>query len=144
VFLDVMDKLSPEKRTWNMSRIKNKDTRPELRVRSLLHKFGYRFRLNRKDLIGCPDIVLPKHNKIIFVHGCFWHRHKGCKYAYNPKSRQEFWENKFDKNINRDHGVSNSLIELGWDVHVIWECQTKSEYDLETRIKGIFTCLDSI
>lgn len=139
-----MDKISPEKRSWNMSRIKNKDTKPEILVRSLLHKLGYRFRINRKDLIGCPDIVLPRYNKIIFVHGCFWHRHKGCKYAYSPKSRQDFWITKFEKNIKRDQEVFNSLVELGWDVHVIWECETKSESYLETRIKDIFNCRDSI
>ena len=133
-----MDKLSPDKRSWNMSRIKNRDTKPELRVRSLLHRLGYRFRINRKDLVGCPDIVLPMHNKIIFVHGCFWHRHPKCKYAYHPKSRQEFWADKFQKTVLRDKIVVNSLLQLGWDVYVIWECETKSEEHLENRIKRIF------
>ncbi|MBU1162905.1 MAG: DNA mismatch endonuclease Vsr, partial [Proteobacteria bacterium] len=87
-----MDIISKEKRSWNMSRIRGKDTKPEIIVRSMLHRMGYRFRLHRKDLPGKPDIVLPKYKTVIFVHGCFWHRHKGCKYAYTPKSRVKFWK----------------------------------------------------
>lgn len=133
-----MDKLSSAKRSWNMSRIKNKDTIPELRVRSLLHKLGYRFRVNRKDLFGNPDIVLPKYKKIIFVHGCFWHRHSGCEYAYTPKSRKEFWSKKFEKNIARDKEVLQKLTQQGWDISVIWECETKDQSKLEQRIKSLF------
>ena len=96
------DILSKERRSWNMSRIRGSDTKPELLVRSLLHRMGYRFRLHRKDLPGRPDIVLPKYRTVIFVHGCFWHRHKGCKYAYTPKSRTDFWQNKFQGTVERD------------------------------------------
>jgi DNA mismatch endonuclease (patch repair protein) len=92
------DTISPARRSWNMSRIRSKNTKPEIVVRSTLHKMGFRFRLHRKDLPGTPDIVLPKHNTVIFVQGCFWHRHQGCKYAYTPKSRAEFWEKKFAEN----------------------------------------------
>jgi DNA mismatch endonuclease (patch repair protein) len=87
-----------------MSRIKDRNTKPEIIVRKALHRLGYRFRLHRKDLPGRPDIVLPKYKTVIFVHGCYWHRHKGCKYAYTPKSRVEFWERKFKENSERDSG----------------------------------------
>ena len=117
------DRLTPEHRSWNMSRIRNRDTAPEKIVRSLLHRMGYRFRLHRRDLPGSPDIVLPKYRTVIFVHGCFWHRHKGCKFAYMPKSRPEFWQNKFDTNVERDRRVKRELKKLGWRVIVIWECE---------------------
>lgn len=129
-----MDVISKEKRSWNMSRIRNKNTKPEMIVRSLLHRMGYRFRLHKKCLPGRPDIVLPKHKTIIFVHGCFWHRHENCKYAYNPKSRIEFWREKFVENINRDKKVQNELRELGWNVEIIWECETKNLDLLENKI----------
>jgi len=121
-----------------MSLIKNSDTKPELIVRSLLHHKGYRFRLHRKDLPGKPDIVLPRFKKIILVHGCFWHRHEGCCYAYNPKSRISFWQDKFRQNVKRDKVVKEELSQLGWQVHVIWECDTKKIELLEKRIGQIF------
>jgi len=126
----VADRISPEHRSWNMSQIKNRDTKPEIKVRSLLHRMGYRFRLHRKDLPGKPDIVLPKYKTVIFVHGCFWHRHKGCKYTYTPKSRTEFWKNKFDKNIARDKQVRKELKSLGWNVITVWECEILTERKL--------------
>ena len=122
-----MDRLTPEKRSWNMSRIKGKDTRPEKAVRSLLHKLGYRFRLHVKKLPGKPDIVLPKYKTVIFVHGCFWHRHEGCRFAYNPKSKKKFWNEKFESNKKRDQMNKNKLEAGGWKVIVIWECETKDE-----------------
>src|SRR3989338_7179007 len=97
-----MDTLSPEKRSWNMSRIRGENTKPELAVRSMLHRMGYRFRISDKTLPGKPDIVLPKYRTAIFVHGCFWHRHQGCKYTYTPKSRLDFWSRKFEGNVMRD------------------------------------------
>ena len=133
-----MDSLSKEQRSWNMSRIRNRDTKPELIVRSLLHRNGYRFRVNRKDLPGKPDIVLPRFKKIIFVHGCFWHRHDGCCYAYNPKSRVNFWQGKFNQNIKRDKKVQDLLIQLGWHVHIIWECETRKICLLEKIVGNIF------
>ena len=122
-----MDKLTKEKRSWNMSRIKGKDTKPEIIVRSVLHKNGFRFRLNRKDLPGKPDIVLPKYKSVILVHGCFWHRHPRCKFAYNPKSRVKFWQNKFSENVERDRLVRKELRKMGWKVIVVWECELKNE-----------------
>ncbi len=109
-------------------------------VRSLLHRMGYRFRLHRKDLPGNPDIVLPKYKTVIFVHGCFWHRHKGCKYAYTPKSRTEFWNTKFEKNIARDKQVRKELKKLGWKVMVVWECRSTDIKHLEQFIhKSLYT-----
>jgi DNA mismatch endonuclease, patch repair protein len=121
-----MDLLTKEKRSWNMSRIKGKDTKPEIVVRSILHKNGFRFRLNRKDLPGKPDIVLPKYKSVILVHGCFWHRHPRCKFAYNPKSRVKFWQNKFSKNVERDKFVKKELRKEGWKVIVVWECEIRN------------------
>lgn len=138
-----MDNLSPEKRSWNMSRIKNRDTQPEKVVRSLLHRMGYRFRLHRKDLPGKPDIVLPKYKTIILVHGCYWHRHEDCRYAYTPKSNVKFWNQKFDANIKHDKKVKKTLQNSGWKVHIIWECETKSEDKLVNIIKEIMTVTDS-
>ena len=120
-----MDSLTREKRSWNMSRIRSQDTKPEKAVRSLLHHAGYRFRLHRKDLPGTPDIVLPKYRTALFVHGCFWHRHPGCRYAYTPKSRVDFWQKKFDENVARDQRNQAQLKEAGWHVLVVWECELK-------------------
>ncbi len=121
-----MDLLTKEKRSWNMSRIKGKDTKPEKTVRSILHKNGFRFRLNRKDLPGKPDIVLPKYKSVVLVHGCFWHRHPRCKFAYNPKSRVTFWQNKFNKTVERDKFVKKELRKEGWKVIVVWECELRN------------------
>jgi DNA mismatch endonuclease, patch repair protein len=131
-----MDNISKKKRSWNMSQIKGKNTKPELKVRSLLHSMGYRFRLHRKDLPGKPDIVLPKYKTAIFVHGCFWHRHSMCKYAYTPKSRVEFWESKFRNNIKRDEVNIKKLRGLGWNVVIIWECQTKNLEKFENELEN--------
>jgi DNA mismatch endonuclease, patch repair protein len=120
-----------------MSRIKGKDTKPELAVRSFLHRMGYRFRIHRKDLPGKPDIVLPKYKTIIFIHGCFWHRHKGCKYAYTPKSRVKFWKDKFAGTVNRDKQHLKQLKEYGWKVFIIWECETKDMVRLKKIINKI-------
>lgn len=117
------DLLSPERRSWNMSRIRGKDTGPERQLRSMLHRAGYRFRLHRRDLPGRPDIVLPKHRTAIFVHGCFWHRHAGCRLAYEPRSNRAFWRKKFAANVARDARNVAQLGELGWRVLVVWECE---------------------
>jgi len=130
-----MDILTKEKRSWNMSRIQPKNTKPEIMVRSVLHRLGYRFRLHAENLPGRPDIVLPKYKTVIFVHGCFWHRHPGCKYAYTPKSRIDFWTEKFHKNIKRHKAVIRELIELGWAVQVIWECEVKDIESLKEKLK---------
>jgi DNA mismatch endonuclease (patch repair protein) len=129
-----VDSLSPEKRSWNMSRINGKDTVPERVVRSLLHRLGFRFRLHRRDLPGLPDIVLASKKTVILVHGCYWHRHPGCKYAYTPKSHVDFWRAKFDDNVTRDAKVRQELKELGWQVHVVWECETRNLDELRDRL----------
>lgn len=118
-----MDTLSREKRSWNMSRIRSKNTQPEMAVRALLHRMGYRFRLHVEKLPGKPDIVLPKHRAVIFVHGCFWHRYPGCKYAYTPKTKHEFWQKKFRQNVERHKTVAGKLEEMGWRVVIVWECE---------------------
>lgn len=123
------------RRSWNMSRIRSRDTKPELAVRSALHSLGYRFRLHRKDLPGRPDIVLPKYRTVVLVHGCFWHRHPGCKYTYNPKSRVEFWQKKFNQNVARDHAVDSALKMAGWNVLVVWECETRDLKALRDHLK---------
>ena len=122
------DKLTPEKRSWNMSRIKGKDTKIEVEVRKYLFSKGYRFRKNDKRYPGKPDIVLPKYHVAIFVHGCFWHRHEGCKDATTPKTRTEFWLEKFDKNVKNDQTKQEKIRELGWKVIVIWECELKRSF----------------
>lgn len=135
-----MDTFSKEKRSWNMSRIRSRNTKPELVVRSLLHRMGYRFRLHRKDLPGTPDIVLPKYKTAIFVHGCFWHRHRDCRYASTPKSRVKFWKEKFRRNVERDSSTCRSLEELGWKVVIVWTCEIRNLGNLATRLAKIKEC----
>jgi len=133
---EVIHKVS-EQRSRNMSAIKSKNTKPEIIVRKLLHSMGYRFRLHKKDLPGSPDIVLPKYKTVIFVHGCFWHRHKNCKYASTPKTRQEFWEAKFRENINRDKLNQENLSSKGWKIILVWECEIKDkDFDLNRLFKN--------
>ena len=127
-----------EQRSRNMSAIKSKNTKPEIAVRKLLHSLGYRFRLHRKDLPGSPDIVLPKYKTVIFVHGCFWHRHENCKYASTPKTRQEFWNKKFKKNIERDLEIQETIKNIEWRSVVIWECETKNIDNLKEKIIDVF------
>ena len=121
------DTITRERRSWNMSRIKGRDTGPELRLRSLLHRAGFRFRLHSKELPGKPDIVLPKYRAAIFVHGCFWHRHDGCRNATMPSTRTEFWKSKFDSNVGRDERNQAALKAAGWTVLTVWECELKSD-----------------
>jgi DNA mismatch endonuclease (patch repair protein) len=128
------DRLSTKHRSWNMSRIGSKNTGPERIVRSVLHSLGFRFRLHRKSLPGTPDIVLPKYKTVIFVHGCFWHRHMNCKYCYTPKSRVEFWNKKFDGNVERDSKRVRQLEELGWRVLTVWECETNDHASLANSL----------
>lgn len=117
-----MDIKSKEARSLNMSKIRNKDTKPEVYLRKLLFSKGYRYRIAEKSVPGHPDIFLRKYNTAIFVHGCFWHRHEGCKYAYVPKSRVEFWQKKFDDNVRRDAVVRQELEKSGIKCLIIWEC----------------------
>jgi DNA mismatch endonuclease, patch repair protein len=122
----VADRISSEHRSWNMSQIKGKNTAPERIIRSFLHRAGFRFSLHAK-LPGKPDIVLPKYRVVVLVHGCFWHRHKGCRLAYHPKSNLGFWSEKFRQNIARDEVVKKSLRRLGWRVYTVWECQIERD-----------------
>ncbi|WP_428560433.1 MAG: very short patch repair endonuclease [Solidesulfovibrio sp. DCME] len=121
-----MDHLSKEKRRALMSSIRGRNTKPEKLVRSLLHQMGIRFRLHRKDLPGTPDIVLPKYQTVIFVHGCFWHRHTGCSQCRFPKTNTAFWEKKLNQNVLRDTEAATALEQMGWRVLIIWECETKN------------------
>jgi DNA mismatch endonuclease (patch repair protein) len=131
-----VDKISKQRRSWNMSRIRNKNTKPEVRVRSILHRIGYRFRIHVRQLPGCPDIVLPRWKSAIFVHGCFWHQHPGCKFAYTPKSKKAFWRAKFMQNAERDAQAIAQLRSQGWNPIVIWECELKDPLALQARLKN--------
>lgn len=131
-----MDKLTTTERSRNMAGIKGKNTAPEKRVRSLLHRMGYRFRLHDARLPGKPDIVLPKHRAIIFVHGCFWHRHEGCKRATMPSNNREFWEKKLSLNRKRDRRQLEELAALGYRSLVVWQCELKDEERLRERLSS--------
>ena len=117
---------SKETRSYNMSRIRSKDTKPEMLVRKFLHKNGFRYRLHVKDLPGKPDIVLPKYKTVIFIHGCFWHGHEGCKYYVVPKTRTEWWLEKIGTNSDNDLRAEERLLKLGWKIVKIWECELKN------------------
>lgn len=127
------DMLTSERRSWNMSRIRGRNTGPELRLRSLLHRAGFRFRLHAKRLPGRPDVVLPKYRTAIFVHGCFWHRHPDCRNATMPSTRREFWQEKFDGNVTRDARNRAALEEAGWTVITVWECELMADAESVVR-----------
>lgn len=120
-----------------MSGVRQANTRPELVARSVLHALGFRFRLHRRDLPGTPDIVLPRHRTAIFVHGCFWHRHEGCSKTTTPKTRQAFWQAKFDANAARDRRNLDLLLGLDWRTIVIWECETNNAGSLRARLSTL-------
>ena len=128
-----MDIMTPAERSAMMSRIRGADTKPELFVRRALHAIGYRFRTHVRDLPGRPDLVFTKRHAVIFVHGCFWHRH-GCRKTYSPKSRQEFWQEKFRGNVTRDTRNQNLLADAGWRVLIVWECEIESDPTTLDRI----------
>ncbi|KAF1708088.1 very short patch repair endonuclease [Pseudoxanthomonas sangjuensis] len=128
-----MDRLSPEHRSWLMSRIKGANTKPEIAVRSLLHRMGYRFRLHGKGLPGTPDIVLSRREAVVFVHGCFWHGHV-CKRTKMPKSRKAYWAGKIEGNRRRDARKQRQLKALGWKVVIVWECELKRPGRLAMRL----------
>ena len=128
---DIVDK---QRRSEIMAGIRGRDTAPEMAVRRIAHRMGLRFRLHRKHLPGRPDLVFPKHRLVVFVHGCFWHRHEGCRQATIPKSRVVFWTEKFAMNVARDARQESALKEQGWRVLVIWECETKNERAVERRL----------
>lgn len=133
------DIVPAERRSQMMRGIRSADTTPEIAVRRVLHHLGFRFRLHRKDLPGSPDIALAGRRIAIFVHGCFWHRHDGCRLAYSPKSRVEFWREKFEKNMMRDGRVESELKALGWRPVIVWECETRQS-DLNHIIRDRLAC----
>ena len=124
-----MDVLTPEQRKGNMKSIRSKDTKYDVLVRKALFAEGFRFRKNDKRLPGTPDIVLPKYKTVVFINGCFWHRHPGCKYATTPKTNVEFWNKKFEANVKKDISSRESLEAAGWNVVVLWECELKKDFD---------------
>ena len=127
------DHLLPSQRSRVMSRIRGKDTAPEMLVRSLIHRMGFRYRLHRTDLPGTPDLVFPRHRKVIFVHGCFWHQHD-CARAKRPSTNERFWNSKLDANVERDKRNLDALEHAHWDVLVVWECETKELELLSERL----------
>jgi DNA mismatch endonuclease (patch repair protein) len=133
-----MDRLTPAARSRNMSRVKGANTSPELTVRRLLHRMGFRFRLHSRRLPGTPDIVLRKHRTVIFVNGCFWHRHSGCRRASVPATNIERWRNKFARTVQRDAEALASLQSAGWRSLVVWECELRDLEALERRLSSYF------
>ncbi|HEY1748832.1 MAG TPA: very short patch repair endonuclease [Xanthobacteraceae bacterium] len=121
------DSLTPEKRSWNMSRIRSKNTAPERRIRSLLHRAGFRFRLHARNLPGRPDIVLPRYHSVVQVHGCFWHRHSGCRNTTTPATRGDFWKSKFEGTVERDKRNAAALAAAGWRIITVWECEIEAD-----------------
>ena len=137
----VPDIVSPQTRSRMMRSIRGRNTKPELLVRRALHRLGFRFRLNVRTLPGTPDIVLPRFRAAVFVHGCFWHRHPGCRLAATPQTRPDFWQEKFAGTLARDNAAREALLDNGWRVAVIWECQTRSS--LEAAIAQLAAWLQS-
>ena len=131
------DTLTVAERSQLMAKIRGKNTRPEIAARSLLHRAGYRFRIHLASLPGKPDIVLPRYHTTVFVHGCFWHRHKGCKAASTPKSHRKFWADKFSRNVANDKKHLRQLQRLGWKVVTVWECQLRRPERVLRRIQGV-------
>lgn len=131
-----MDRLTPQKRSENMRRIKSKDTSPELMVRRTVHALGFRFRLHAKHLPGAPDLAFVGRRKAIFVHGCFWHSHRGCVDGHIPRSRTEYWSEKLNRNKMRDRANLRSLAQQGWQILVIWECETKDVDSLSQKLRN--------
>ena len=129
------DNISKERRSANMRAVRSQDTKPEIRVRQIVHRLGYRFRLHRRDLPGKPDLAFPSRKMAIFVHGCFWHQHKGCRRGSMPQTNTEFWRSKLERNVFRDSKQLENLKTNGWRSLVIWECETKDEKRVVARIR---------
>ncbi len=132
-----VDRLSADVRRALMARIRSKNTAPEMTVRSTAHQLGYRFRLHRRDLPGTPDLVFPRLGLALFVHGCFWHRHEGCRRASTPRTRREFWAAKFERNLRRDLEAREGLHAIGWRTAVVWECECRDGERLAALLAGI-------
>ena len=136
---NLVDRLTPERRSWLMSRVGGKNTTPEIVVRKIAHSLGLRFRLHRRDLPGTPDLVFPKWRTAIFVHGCFWHRHSGCAKASTPKTRTKYWRDKFKSNVGRDKRNTDLLRKHGWSVVTVWECETKDVESVRATLARAFS-----
>ena len=134
ILADVHDTVT---RSYNMSRIKGCNTKPEEKVRKYLFSKGFRYRKNDKSLPGKPDIVLPKYKAVVFINGCFWHKHEGCKYFKWPRSNADFWKNKINRNVERDKQVQHELMKAGWKVITVWECELKKELFEQTMVQLI-------
>lgn len=137
---DIVDQ---QTRSRMMAGIRGKNTRPELALRKALHARGFRFRLHSKNVPGRPDLVLAKHRAVIFVHGCFWHRHQGCRYATTPSTRPEFWKAKFEANVLRDRDVQTTLMEAGWRVATVWECALRKPDQVAASVDVLSAWLNS-
>jgi len=131
------DFLTPAERSERMSRIKSRDTKPELALRRAMHAKGFRYRVNDAHLPGKPDMVFPRYRTVVFVHGCFWHRHAGCKVASTPKSNTEFWEEKFRRNVERDASAQAALAQAGWRVFIVWECDLGSARKVDAAAESL-------
>jgi DNA mismatch endonuclease (patch repair protein) len=129
------DHISAAQRSALMARIRGRDTRPEILVRSIVHRLGFRFRIGPTTVPGKPDLVLQRHRKVILVHGCFWHQHPGCRRSSRPQSRVKFWNAKLDRNIRRDKDVMAQLVEEGWSFLIVWECETTNRANLEAKLR---------
>ncbi|MER9697004.1 very short patch repair endonuclease [Mesorhizobium sp. M0133] len=138
-----MDTISSEQRSAVMARIRGRDTKPEMIVRRLVHSMGYRFRLHRRELPGSPDLVFSPRRKVVFVHGCYWHRHPACRFAYSPKSNIEFWTRKFEANVARDRRAQEELKHLGWNVLTIWECEAADTERLTKQLAVFLSDADA-
>ena len=136
-----MDTRTPEQRSYNMSLIHGKDTKPEILVRKYLFSRGLRFRKNDKRLPGHPDIVFPKYKTVVFINGCFWHGHEGCKFFVMPKSNVEFWQTKIKTNKERDAAITSKLVDLGWAVRVVWECELKTVNAREQTLPALYSII---
>lgn len=132
----IVDRFSKQERSRIMARVKGRDTAPERIVRSVIHRLGFRFRLHVRNIHGTPDIVLPRHRKVIFVHGCFWHGHKRCPRSKRPTTRLQFWNSKLDRNIERDERIRKILRRTGWKVLTVWECETRKPEKLLKKLEG--------
>jgi len=132
------DHLTKTKRSWNMSRIRSKNTRPELAVRKYLYSNGFRYRLHNRKLPGKPDITNQSKKTAVFVNGCFWHQHEGCKRAAVPKSNKSYWLPKLEKNVARFKDNTNKLLDMGWKVFIVWECETKDEVILKSKLDAVY------
>lgn len=130
----MVDHVAPAKRSFIMAAVHSKNTKPEIVVRKIVHRLGYRYRLHSGKLPGHPDLVFPGRRKVVFVHGCFWHRHPGCRYATSPKTRVEFWNGKFEANVARDARTVGELERMGWQVLTVWQCELKEPEKLTERL----------